>query len=206
VSILWQVLKTRVPISLALSTIVLIARHLCHGQSRPEPLVMIQKMLEKEHEAAFHKPAFSYISIERSDRTGGHEWTEKVVEVSEGKLRYLVLEDSKPLSLDKQRRENARLQAIAEAPEAFVRHERARESEEERAQQILDLLPRAFLFQDCGVQQGWEQISYRPNPSYVPQSYEERILHQMSGTILIDPHADRLHMLQGTLAEDVSFE
>jgi hypothetical protein len=120
-------------------------------------------------------------------------------------LRYLIQEDGTPLSPDRRRREDARLRSIAEDPRAFIRHERAQKGEEQRMQQILDLLPRAFLFQDCGVQQSWEQINYRPNPSYVPQSYEERILHEMSGTILIDPHTFRLHVLEGTLAQDVSF-
>ncbi len=162
-------------------------------------------MLAKEHDASLHKPAFSYTSIERSERTGGHEWTEEVVEVPEGKLRYLLSEDGKPLSPEKKRSELSRLQSIAEDPQAFIRRERAQKDEEQRAQQILNLLPRAFLFQECGIQQGWEQINYRPNPSYVPQSYEERILHEMTGTILIDPDSYRLHMLEGTLSKDVSF-
>jgi len=63
----------------------------------------------------------------------------------------------------------------------------------------------AFLFEDNRLQQDWKRINYRPNPSYVPHSYEERTLHEMSGVLLIDPRTHRLHMLQGRLVEDVSF-
>jgi hypothetical protein len=184
---------------------VLVPTELGHGQTRPEALVVVQKMIENEHQATFHKSPFSYVSVERSDRTGGHEWTERVVEVSDGKLRNLILEDGVPISMVRRRREDARLHAIEKDPDQFFRHEHAERSDEQRAQKILDLLPRAFLFEDNGLQQNWKSISYRPNTSYVPQSYEERILHGMSGTILIDPQNNRLHLLQGTLGNDVSF-
>jgi hypothetical protein len=178
---------------------------LSFGQVASAPLMTIQRMIEKEHEASLHKPPFSYISVERSDRTGGHEWTEQVIEVPDGRLRELIMEDGISLSGDRRRREGARLRSIAQNPESFIRHERERKTDEQRAQEILEILPRAFLFEDDGLQQGWKKISYRPNPSYVPQSYEERILHEMSGVLLIDPHTDRLHMLEGSLAQDVSF-
>lgn len=101
--------------------------------------------------------------------------------------------------------EDARLRSIANDPKAFIERERARKSDEQRAEEMFDLLPRAFLFRDDGHDQSWEKIDYWPNPAYEPRSYEERILHGMSGTILVDPTALRLHMLQGRLSDDVSF-
>ena len=200
-----RLLKIKIWLVFASPCTVLLATELSRGQTQSEPLVAVQKMIEREHEASLHKPPFSYISVEKSDRTGGHEWTERVVEVSEGKLRDLILEDGTPISEERRRREDARLRAIEKDPEPFIRHERAQKTEEQRAEKFLDLLPRAFLFEDNGLQQNWEKISYRPNPSYVPQSYEERILHGMSGALLIDPRTNRLHMLQGKLGEEVSF-
>jgi hypothetical protein len=162
-------------------------------------------MIEKEHEGSLHKPSFSYVSVERSDRTGGHEWTERVIELSEGKIRDLTLEDGKPLSEERRRHEDIRLRSIAKDPQSFLLHERTQKMEEQRMQKILDLLPRAFLFEDKGQQESWEKIVYRPNPSYIPQTYEERILHEMSGVMLIDSHKCRLHRLEGRLGTNVSF-
>ena len=43
----------------------------------------------------------------------------------------------------------------------------------------------------------------RSNPAYQPQSMEERVLHGMAGSVLIDP-AIRLHEIDGHLPEDVT--
>ncbi len=174
-------------------------------QPDPGAARMVQQMVVNEDAASLHRQRFTYISVERSDRTGGHEWTERVIELPQGKLRDLLLEDGEPLTVDRRRREDARLRAIADDPQPFIRHEFAGKSDEQRAMEMFDLLPRAFLFRDQGRSLAWEQIEYWPNPSYAPRSYEERVLHGMSGTILIDPKALRLHKLQGRLAEDVSF-
>jgi hypothetical protein len=162
-------------------------------------------MVSREHDALLHEPNLSYISVETSDRTGGHAWTEHVIDVPQGRLRRLLLEDGKPLTPDRSRREKTRLRSIANDPQSFIQRELAHKSDEQQAEQMFDLLPRAFLFRDDGRNQSWEQLDYWPNPAYQPRSYQERILHGMSGTILVDPQALRLHSLQGRLAENVTF-
>lgn len=155
-SILKRLLRVNISVAVAASCVVSTAVHQAFAQSRPDPIATIQIMVDKERDAFAHKRRFTYTSVERSDRTGGREWTERVVEVPEGKLRYLILEDGNPLSPDRRRREDARLRSIAYDSEPFVRREHSRKGEEQRAQELLNLLPRAFLFGDCGTQQGWE--------------------------------------------------
>jgi hypothetical protein len=162
-------------------------------------------LIANERSAAQQKPPFLYTSVERSDRTHGHLWTERVAEISQGKLRYLIDEDGKPLSSDRRSAEIARLKAIAANPDDFIHHEQARKSDEHHAQQMLELLPRAFLFESPGHDGPWLRINYHPNPAYIPQTFEERVLHGMSGTMLIDEHRTRLHHLEGRLSNEVTF-
>ena len=61
-------------------------------------------MANNEVTAAQHKDHYAYISKERSDRTGGHLWTEKVVETNAGKIRFLLEEDGEYLVLETERR------------------------------------------------------------------------------------------------------
>ena len=51
---------------------------------------------------------------------------------------------------------------------------------------------------------GYLRIDFRPNPDYETQSMEERVLHGMSGTMLIEPKAMRLHQIEGRLPQDVN--
>jgi hypothetical protein len=107
---------------------------------------LIAAMLSHEDYDTSHRGHFSYLSKERSDRTGGHLWTEKIVEITAGKLRMLVAEDGQPLSGGRASAEKARLAEIVAHPYIFQKQEQAQKDDEEHAKEMLDLLPKAFLF------------------------------------------------------------
>jgi hypothetical protein len=176
-----------------------------HAQGSPTLQQRVAALMANERSAARQKPSFLYTSIERSDRTHGHLWTERVAEIPQGKLRLLIAEDGNALSADRRSAEIARLKDIADKPDDFIRRELARKSDEEHALQMLDLLPRAFLFDSPGKDGRWLRINYHTNPAYVPQTFEERVLHAMSGTMLIDERTMRLHDLEGSLSSEVTF-
>ena len=171
-------------------------------QAQADPLALMQQMIANENLAEQHRDRYLYLSKERSERTGGHLWTERVAETDAGKVRMLIAEDGQPLTGDRQSAERARLADIAAHPDAFAKREQALRNDERHAKQLLELLPKAFLF-DAPVMDGpYTRIGYRPNPAYTPQSYEERVIHAMTGTVLIDP-AIRLHKVEGRLQDDV---
>jgi hypothetical protein len=165
---------------------------------------IVNTLVANEHLAAKHRDHYTYMSIERSDRTGGHLWTEKVVETDVGKVRMLLAEDGKPLSPERIAQERGRLAAIVADPAGFARKSQSVKDDEAHALQMLTLATRAFLFSDPRDENGFIRIDYRPNPAYQTQTIEERVLHATSGSMLIDPHMMRLHHLEGRLPEDVS--
>lgn len=165
---------------------------------------VVDAMLTQERAAELHRNKYAYLSQERSDRTGGHLWTERVVETSAGKMRMLIAEDGQPLSGDRAAAERARLQGIAEHPDAFEKSSAALKNDERHAKEMLDLLPKAFLFENMRQEGEFVKIDFRPNPAYVTQSMEERVLHGMSGSLLVDQRVMRLRGIEGRLPEDVS--
>lgn len=173
-------------------------------RSSEAALQLITGMMNNENAAAEHKYPYCYFSKERSDRTGGHLWTEKVVETSAGKIRMLLAEDGQPLSPERIAEERGRLAAIVADPAAFIRRSQTTKDDEAHARQMLSLATKAFLFSDPRPDGNFLRIDYRPNPDYEVQSMEERVLHGMSGSLVIDPHAMRLHYIDGRLPEDVS--
>jgi hypothetical protein len=165
---------------------------------------IVATMLANEDAAAQHKGRYAYLSKERSDRTGGHLWTEKLVETSVGKVRMLLQEDGQPLSAERISQERGRLAGVVADPAAFQRKEQALKDDEAHARTMLTLLPKAFLFDDVREQDGEMLIDFRPNPDYEPQSLEERVLHGMSGSMMIDAKSMRLHHIEGRMPTDVS--
>jgi hypothetical protein len=119
-------------------------------------------------------------------------------------VRYLEQEDGKPLTGSRLAAERARLAADAADPTAFHKRETSRLDDEQHARQMLEILPRAFLF-DPPQQQGEDiLIHYRPDPAFSPSSLEERVLHAMVGSVLIDGKVIRTREIDGSLPQDVN--
>jgi hypothetical protein len=116
----------------------------------------------------------------------------------------LIAEDGQTLSGDRAAAERARLQAIAADPESFQKSAAALKNDEKHAREMLSMLPKAFLLEGMREDGGYLRIDFRPDPAYAPQSLEERVIHGMSGSLLLDGKAMRLHRIEGRLPEDVS--
>jgi hypothetical protein len=171
--------------------------------AQSSPREMVAKMVANEDLAEQHRGHYLYLSKERSERTGGHLWTERVAETNAGKVRMLIAEDGQPLVGARLEAERARMAEIAAHPEAFERREQALRNDEKHAKQMLELLPKAFLFDAPVVEGGYTRIRFRPDPAYAAKSLEERVLRAMTGTVVIDP-AMRLRAVEGRLPEDVA--
>ena len=165
---------------------------------------VVNQMVGREDAAGLHKQNFFYVASERSERTGGHLWKERVAETNAGKVRLLLAEDDQPISAERAAKERARLSAIVADPSGFTAAEHAKKSDEEKAKAMLDLLPKAFLLKNAHTEGDLIHIDFEPNPEYKTQSMEEKVLHGMSGTLTVDAHALRLHEIAARLPKDVS--
>ena len=172
--------------------------------SLPSSRQIVDTVVANENTAELHRGRYLYLSEERSERTGGHLWKEWVAETSVGKVRMLVAEDGQLLNGERVASENARLAEIAAHPDVFAKREEALKNDEKHAKQMLAILPKAFDFGAPKEEGGFLRIDFKPNPLYEPQSLEERVLHGMEGSILVDEEGMRLHGITGRLPGDVS--
>ena len=168
-------------------------------------LATISTLVQNEQYATDHRGRYLYLSVEKSDRTNGHTWTERVAETAWGKVRFLIAEDGKPITGERLASEKATLAKEAANPEAFKRQEEAHSDDELRARKMLRLLPEAYFFDPPVVEGDTIRVGFHPNPIYQPQGIEERVLHSMAGTVLIDARTMRLRGLDCKLPQDVSF-
>ncbi len=165
---------------------------------------IVDTMLTHEGDPAEHRFKYMYLSEERSERTGGHLWTERVVETPMGKVRLLLAEDGKSLSAERQAAEKARLADIVAHPDAFQKREQAMKNDEEHAEQMLALLHKAFLFEEPRPEGSDLKIGFRPDPAYQPKTMEEKVLHAMSGVVLVDERTNQLHRIEGKIPAAVN--
>jgi hypothetical protein len=121
-----------------------------------------------------------------------------------GKVRLLLAEDGKPLSPDRQAAERTKLTDIAAHPDIFQKREQAMKNDEQHAEQMLALLHKAFLFDEPRAEGSDLKIAFRPDPAYQPKTMEEKVLHAMSGAVLVDERTKQLHRIEGRIPADVS--
>jgi hypothetical protein len=169
------------------------------------PAQIVAAMVKNEVAARDRQDNFAFTAFERSSRTGGHLWTEKVVEIEGGKIRRLLDVDGQPVSPAAAAAEDRRIDRLAANPAAFRRANQDHKDDEAKAIQLLGIFPRAFLFQAAGEQDGCTRIDFRPDPSYHPQSIEERVVHAMAGTLFIREPEMRLCKIDAHLIQTVEF-
>jgi hypothetical protein len=174
------------------------------AQSSQPARQIVDTMLVHEADRNKHGNNYMYVSEERSERTGGHLWTERVVETTSGKLRLLEAEDGRPLSAERAGLERAGLDDVAAHRDAFERSAQTVKSDEAHAERMLELLGKAYVFGEPRVEGEDLRIPFQPDPAYQPQTLEERVLHGMTGSILVDRRTMYLHSIEAKLPGDVS--
>jgi hypothetical protein len=174
------------------------------ASAQSTPQAVVNAMLVQEREAREHKDNFIYVSNERSERTGGHLWTERIVETPVGRVRLLLAEDGKPISPERAKMERERLARDVAHPEAFEQREKAQKDDETHARQMLELIPKGFILENMKEQNGDWRVDFRPDPKFSPSGIEERVLHGMSGWMLVNERQMRLHHIEGRMPQDLS--
>jgi hypothetical protein len=72
-------------------------------------------------------------------------------------------------------------------------------------EELLRIIPEAFVFEDQGKEGQSERVAFRPSPEFNPKTYEQRILHALHGTVFIDLRDKRIARLSGSLGTRVVF-
>lgn len=168
------------------------------------PLQVVKAMIANEDDDPAHMDRYEFLSNERSERTGEHVWTERVVETAQGRIRFLLAVDGRPLSAEQEQKERGRLAAIVADPNGFVSRETSQKDDEAQARKMLNLLPQAFIFDNVRLENGVWKMDFHPNPNANPHGIEERVLFAMSGSVAIDAKQERILHIEGRLPTDVS--
>jgi hypothetical protein len=169
------------------------------------PTQIVNQMVEAETAARQKRQHFLYRREERSVRTKGHLWDELVVETPEGRMHRLVAVDGKPLSGSEQLSEDKRITYLVNHPADFRREAQGRKDDEARMADVLRKLPKLFLLQTAGSEGDCTRITFAPNPQFQEASFQDRIVHAMSGVLLIHTADKRLCGINAHLDHVVEF-
>jgi len=138
-------------------------------------------------------------------RAGKETLTQEQVETQEGPLYRLLAIDGTALNPVQREQDDARIGRLMKDPSPLQKLKQAQKDDEQKLQKLLSLMPHAFLYDYDGAEENLVRVKFRPNPDYIPASYEERVIHNLAGTMLIDPDRKRMTKIAGSLVSRVDF-
>lgn len=141
--------------------------------------------------------------IER--RENGHVYLEREIETHSGSVHRLFLVDGHEPSPSERKSDDDRLRVLMNSPRAQETMRKSQEADKKKTEELLSVIPQAFLFEDLGKQGNVQKLGFHPNPAYRPRSFEETAMHALSGYILIDLQEKRLVELSAVFTQQVDF-
>ena len=164
---------------------------------------LIRNMAWNELQAAEH-PAHYYRYLNREVSQGGSRTTEQIG-TSQGVAELLIAVNGKPPDAQQRAANNQRLSKLVH--DAGFRQSRLKDQRQDAARRdnVIKNLPQAFIYTFLGkTKAGLIHLKFRPDPKFQPSSRQALILEGMAGELWVDPSAQRMVRIDGTLTQDVT--
>lgn len=172
----------------------------------PDPVALVRRAAQNELKSSNGNHPYRY-QLHKVDEN--KITTKEIVETKDGDVARLIAIDDKPLTDDAQRTEVDRLNNLAAHPELQEHRHKKEKEDSDRANEMIRLLPDAFLYKYEGMVDGPNgpcyRLSFQPNPNFDPPDREAQVYHGMAGELWIDKQQERMVKLDAHLIADVDF-
>ncbi|HUQ50239.1 MAG TPA: hypothetical protein VM056_05950 [Terriglobales bacterium] len=163
---------------------------------------LVRKTVEHELAAA-EKPAHWMYLSQKMD--GTKTVVRQVVQTNEIILERKVAENGAALTTAARAKEDERIARLLSDPYSVQRLKKQQQDDKEKARKMLELLPRAFLYEYAGLEGDLVRLTFKPNPAFTPPTREARVFHSMEGEMWVHADQRRLAKLAGSLTQEVNF-
>lgn len=183
----------------ALATLACVA----YGQSDQDARTIVRKVVDNELriEAADHS-RWMYKDSYKSPTTNT---VKLVIQCPEANLSQLIEINGHPPSAQDRQNDLNHMQQLVTDPALRARQRRAEAHDGQQADDLMKLLPNAFIWHIVNRYDGKITLAYHPDPNFSPPSMSARVLSAMSGTLTVVEREMRLKTLNGKLMKPVEF-
>lgn len=172
----------------------------------PEVLRIVREASWNEMHSSGPPHFFRYRSFEQ-DAKGST--VRLVIETRDGSVARLVEKGGRPLSAADDATEVGRLKNLLANPDIQKQRQKRAHENDNREDELVRMLPDAFLYKDEGIVQGPSgpcyRLTFKPNPNFVPPDREGEVFHGMVGELWIDQSQLRIAKIDAHLVADVNF-
>jgi hypothetical protein len=140
-----------------------------------------------------------YYDVDRKPEDTVQQW---VAETGSGDLHRVLAQKGLPLPPAAQR---SAMERFVHDPDAQTRQRKSGEHDDRQSEDMLRLLPNAFLWSITSAHGDLIRLHFRPDPNFNPPSWETRVFAAMEGDMEIESAHHRIASLRGKLVHDVRF-
>jgi hypothetical protein len=129
----------------------------------------------------------------------------QVVETDHGSVKKKLKHNGQPLTPEELKAEDARIQSFVNDPSQQAKQRKDGEQDDKRAENMLRLLPDAFLWTVKNDTADTVALAFVPDPNFSAPTMETRVFAAMAGEIVINKQQNRIQTIKGKLIHDVTF-
>ena len=163
---------------------------------------LVRKMVDHELAAAQHPAHWMYLSRKEE---GGKVTLRQEIQTKHVGLERLLAVNGATLNSAERAKEDKRLADLVGDAGALEKIKQEQFEDKVKAQKMLELLPRAFLYEYAGHEGELIHLRFRPNPAFKPPTREARVFHAMEGEMWVHEDQMRLAKMSGRLKDEVNF-
>ncbi len=192
------------------ASLVTVACYAEDAGTKPSPGVDAKQIVQhasfNELQASSGPHPFRYRQRTLDD---GKESVKEIIETKDGDMTRLLEVNGKPLDSQAAQKENDRLKKLRDNPEDQARKHKAEQADSARSNEMVRLLPDAFLYTYEGMVAGPNgpcyRLKFKPNPAFQPPDRQAEVYHGMAGELWVDQAQQRMAKLDAHLISDVNF-
>jgi hypothetical protein len=138
-----------------------------------------------------------YYEDDRKPENPVKQW---VADTSNGSLKRVLQIDGRKLSQSEQL---DRINRFLGDTSAQAKARKSSSHDDEQAAEMLQLLPKAFLWTKTGEDGDNTLLHFKPDPNFRPPDIEARVFAAMEGDMAVDTRQPRIASLKGKMIQDV---
>jgi hypothetical protein len=164
---------------------------------------LLRKAVDSELEAqsADHSQ-WMYQAKSKDSEKEQVKWT---VETREGDLDRLWSVNGRPITGERQKQEDQRIERLLRKSGEQRKRQRAQAADAQQTERLFKMLPDAVTAKFGERRGSLVEILFQPNPNFHASSHEAAVFHAMEGRIWIDERENRLAEIEGHLIRPVKF-
>ena len=102
-------------------------------------------------------------------------------------------------------KQKAKIENYVNSPSLQQKKRQANQNDSRQTEQLLKMIPNAFLWSVTKVTPEEVTLAYQPNPDFNPPSMQDRVFSAMAGKMVIDRDQHRIVVFEGKLIHNVNF-